>query len=149
MDFFKSSKINSCNQNQINSSLHNSFIGKYDPNLKMEKCAIKKCFKNLNHEQTHYTDVLKSFNFHEKERYRQLISLSSFPNKDSFPLSNMSVSLSNSSNLNSSENPYLKYIYTKPNQIFDDISLSSPGSSKLRNFSRRPSLLSENVNHKL
>jgi hypothetical protein len=71
----------------------------------MEKCTIKNCYKNLNYEPFHNTDVLKSFNLHEKERFRQLISQSSFPDKDSFPLSNMSASLSNS---NTSENPYQK-----------------------------------------
>ena len=133
-------KINSSNEGQINSSLRNSLIGKYDSNLIMEKCAIKKCSKNLNYE--HNTDVLKSFNWHEKERFRQLISQSSFPDKDSFP---SSASLSNSSNLITSENPYQKYIRTTPKQIFDDIGLTSPGQYKLRNFSRRPSLLSETV----
>jgi hypothetical protein len=135
MDLLESSKINSCNEGQINSSLRNSLIGKYDSNLIMEKCS-----KNLNYE--HNTDVLKSFNWHEKERFRQLISQSSFPDKDSFP---SSASLSNSSNLITSENPYQKYIRTTPKQIFDDIGLTSPGQYKLRNFSRRPSLLSETV----
>ena len=87
----------------------------------------KKAFsKNQNHLQSHNTDVVQSYNFYEKERYRQLIAQTS----------------TNQNNLH--PNPYKKYIRTAPKQIFDDIILVS-NPCKLRNISRRmTSFFSEN-----